>query len=143
MKRFNKVLAMFLVVMMCVSMLAVTVSAKGLYYTQSGAELFNGDEWEYTFTVYCNSVNVGRMIYGFDTDFFNEDYVWSICNTGNAKSYLERVDYDEGEWSSYKSVGNYAKLEKTHKSATVIYGFDFTAVQCTLIGYHDESAVKP
>ena len=97
------------------------------------------NEWENTTTYKQNNVKIGIMIYGFDKDWINEDYVWTKGDECNTTAAIKRDGYD----TVYKSgssagIGKYSKIEINHKTYNVYYKITFSA---TYVGTITESTV--
>lgn len=127
MKRTLKFLSMLLVVVMATanSVMPVKAASTGYYDSTnvSGASKFTS-EWEMTRTYKIGSTTIGYMIYGYDTDWINEDYVWTKATECYSKAMVYRNGYDSN-WDycegSEKGKNSYSKIEVTHRTYYVYY----------------------
>ncbi|MBU3192284.1 mediterrocin family bacteriocin, partial [Clostridium bowmanii] len=59
------------------------------------------------------------FIYGYNTDWFNEDYVYGMCST----SHYSAISNGNGPHSSAMVAGNsWANLEVLHSGTGIYYG---------------------
>ena len=78
MKRFTKYFALVLTVAMCLAMLATPASAVAVVAREkTGAATTFDNSWEFSVDVTCLGIDVGVLIYGFNTAWIDEDYVWT------------------------------------------------------------------
>lgn len=81
-------------------------------------------EWEKTATVYgYGNAEIGKLCIGYDTDYINEDYVWTDSNVYNHYSYINNAIAERT--SSMATTSNWAKIEVTHYSDFPTYGIIF------------------
>ena len=99
-------------------------------YATTVAERFIGvstmfdDEWEQTahYSQKSSGRSIGKMVYGYDTDWINEDYVWTWGYESETTALLKRDGYDETYQSGSKAAStSYSKCERNHKSYRVYY----------------------
>lgn len=87
--------------------------------------------WEKTVTYKLDNAkktNIGSMTYGFDTDWINEDYVWTMSMEGYSLAELQRIGVDdELQYGSKKGMKKYSKIEVKHKNTHVKYQIKFYA----------------
>ena len=70
------------------------------------------------------------MIYGFDKDYINEDYVWTKATESYSRAMLHREGHDKASIycaGSKKGKGDYSKIEVTHKTYYVSYKIELSA----------------
>ena len=100
--------------------------------------------WERTIEIYDGDTSgpmIGTMIYGFDTDFIDEDYTWTQSLSHYARAIVGNVNGNY--YGSYKKgSGSYSKVEKTHVgNALSLHTYkmefntnSFNASDCVIIG---------
>lgn len=147
MKHFKSIFALLLVVVLLVS--ALSISASAAYYntdTNNGHGSSKFDKaWEKTRIYRVNSSVIGKMIYGYDTDWIKEDYVWTIATECYSRSYLFRDGYDTSYVSDSRSdVGRneYSKTERVHKTYYVNYRIKFSATYSNVTISEIRTSVK-
>lgn len=89
---------------------------------------FSGNEWESKCDVYKSSNNsiIGEFVFGYDTDFINEDYTWTR-GSYSCKAGVMRHNFDSDfSWSFAHDSWNWGKKEVTHLSDSVSYAIRFT-----------------
>ena len=129
MKKINKLIPTVTAIMMAVITTALPVSAAGYANTAStrGSGSFTS-EWEKTRTYKYNSKTIAYMIYGFDKDFINEDYVWTKSTECYSTAMLKRDGHDTSYCKgSQKGKNKYSKIEVTHKTYYVYYKMSLSA----------------
>lgn len=121
MKKFAKLMALCLVMVMAVSTFAMSASAAGvLEIGVTGGESAFEDAWELSVDVSSNGKKIGVMVYGFNTAWIDEDYVWTKSVTGTSKAGVYRSGMDSSiNWGTEKNAGTFSKSEVTHKTNTV------------------------
>lgn len=131
MKKLSKMFAAFLAMVVLVAAFAMPASA---YYenhineTEPTGKFFTY-EWEKTVTYRVSNKDIGTMTYGFDMDWFNEDYVWTKGTECETTAMLQRLNNDISYISGSKAKkGSYSKVEQNHQSYSVNYKirFEFT-----------------
>lgn len=131
MKNTVKLLSMMLVIALMISIAVVPASAAG--YTDStsvsGSSGFTS-EWEKTRTYKSGSTIIGYMIYGYDTDWIYEDYVWTKATECYSTAMVYRDGYDTG-WDyctgPEADKNTYSKIEVTHRTYYVYYKMELSA----------------
>ncbi len=122
------------IALLCAAVIGVTsVMSTQVSAVTTGSSLVNGsdkfkNEWEKTKTYYQNGVEIGSMIFGFDTWAIDEDYVWTIAKECYSKARIKRNTVDE-DWviGPEKGKNKYSKIEVTHKNFSIYYGIEFSA----------------
>ena len=95
-----------------------------------GASFFKEDvEWEKTRTYYKGSTKIGTMIYGFDTDWTDEDYCWTMATECYSTSRVFRDGYDVAWQEDDPDVekNKWSETEITHRTYYVKYLMNFSA----------------
>lgn len=147
MKHFKRFFALLLVATLLIS--ALSISASAAYYdadttSGQGSYRFN-NAWEKTRTYKTGNTTIGQMIYGYDTDWINEDYVWTKANECYSRSYLFRDGYDTGYGSDDSSdvgKGKYSKTEWKHRTYYVNYRIKLSATYSNVTYTTKSSSVK-
>lgn len=147
MKHFKHIFALLLVVALLASTLSISASAA--YYntdttTGQGSSRFD-KAWEKTRTYKVGNTTVGKMIYGYDTDWIKEDYVWTKATECYSRSYLFRDGYDTGYASDDNSdveKGEYSKTEWRHVTYHVNYRIKLSASYSNVTYTTSLSSVK-
>jgi len=98
-------------------------------------------EWELTREYYYKGECVVTMVYGYDTDFVDEDYTWVISTKSR---YQAALSNDNGnKTGSVKSVGDpWSKVEVTHKGKYITYSFWLNNSYSSLKATERESSYK-
>lgn len=129
MKKLTRLLAICCVfaMMFCITPFSAHAATTMDPKTESNSSRFD-NEWEKTTTYKIGTTEIGHMIWGFDKDYINEDYVWSV---GNECSTQPSV-YRDGHDTSYVNgtLGQtylYGKIEVQHKTYYVKYRITFSA----------------
>lgn len=135
MKKLKKILAVMLTAL-CVCMLFVpSCSAATTSFSRQvdiNSNSIDDDrftyEWEHTRYFYVDGVIKARLVYGYDTDWINEDYAWSKGENKQTKAGLKRANDNSGNsydteftWSDYAAKGTYSKCDLTHTRDNVYY----------------------
>lgn len=130
MKRFTKYFALVLTVAMCLAMLATPASAVAVVAREkTGAATTFDNSWEFSVDVTCLGIDVGVLIYGFNTAWIDEDYVWTKAFVGTSQAAICRVGKDSAEiYGSEARADAYSKIEVSHKTNTVQYFSAFSAI---------------
>lgn len=128
--RKKRIVTMFTAAAVTAALLGTTASASTVAYNaRANADLFKSD-WERTaiYTLASNGVEIGQLVFGFDTDYFDEDYAWSYGTQCDTRAGVRRMNYDEGyNRSSWKTCGNWSKVEVLHKVTHVRYNIEWRA----------------
>lgn len=128
MKKIRRVLSMTLVVMLMISITAVPVSAAGYSdHAYVGTSVSFTSEWEKTRTYSVSSGIIGYMVYGYDVDWINEDYVWTKATECYSTASVQRAGHDTSYCSGTEQGKNtYSKIEVTHQTYYVYYKIAFS-----------------
>lgn len=107
-------------------------AANGGTMNVSGENRFT-EEWEYCLAYSYNGVQAWTMYYGYDTDWINEDYTWTISQTGESTAYVYRNGYDTDKKCTGPTgkAGKYSKIEVTHRTADVDDSCSFSDLPAT------------
>lgn len=131
MKKSVKILSMILVVVLMTSIFVMPASAAG--YTNSTSETSSSSftsEWEKTRTYKVGSTVIGYMIFGYDTDWVYEDYVWTKATECYSTAMVYRSGYDSN-WEyctgTEQAKNTYSKIEVTHQTYYVYYKMKLSA----------------
>lgn len=126
----KRIVTMFTAAAVTAALLGTTASASTVsYVARSDANLFKSP-WERTatYTLSSNGVEIGRLVFGFDMDYFDEDYAWSYGTQCDTRAGVRRMYYDEGyNKSSWKTYDNWSKVEVLHKVTYVRYNIEWRA----------------
>ena len=131
MKKMVKMLSVVMVIVIMATIMVLPASAAGYSNNASvrSSSTFNS-EWEKTRTYKVGSDTIGTMIYGYDTDWINEDYVWTKATECHSTAMVYRDGYD-ADWSycagPEKGRNTYSKIEVTHRTYYVYYKMKFSA----------------
>lgn len=118
-KLIKKIAATGAAIMMAMSISTMGASATDKHKTRSNC--FNKD-WEYSVTYKVGKKEVGMMVYGFETDWINEDYSWTKGYECDTKAGVQRsIDGKKINWSGYASCDKWSKEEVTHKGYKTVY----------------------
>lgn len=100
-------------------------------------------EWEHTRTYKVGSTIIAYMIYGFDTDWVKEDYVWTKSKECYSTAKVRRKGYElkycEGP---EKGRNEYSKIEVAHKTYYVFYRIELSATYSGVVCTVASSSVK-
>ncbi len=132
-KSLVKAVSFLMAIMMMSALFCMSAfAANGGTMNVSGENRFT-EEWEYCLTFSYNGVQAWTMYYGYDTDWTNEDYTWTISQTGESTAYVYRNGYDTDEKcaGSTAEAGKYSKIEVTHRTADVDYSCLFSDLPAT------------
>lgn len=106
------------------------------------SKLFHS-EWERTRTYRVGSTTIASMVYGYDTDFIDEDYAWTKSKECYSTAMVKRDGYDTSYlYGSQKGKNIYSKVEVTHETYYVSYGINLTATYRDVSYSTIESSVK-
>lgn len=112
----------------------LALPAKASYYPTAvekrGISYFKDDvEWEKTRKYYKGSTLIGTMIYGFDTDWTDEDYCWTKATECYSTSRILRDGYDVAWQEDEPDVGknSWSETEIKHRTYYVKYQMKFSA----------------
>lgn len=121
MKKFTKLMTACLASILIVATFVMPASAAGILEVGViGGESAFDDSWELSVDVSYNGTDIGVMVYGFDTAWVNEDYVWTKSYVGTSKAGLYRYGKDSSiNWGSEKGAKIFSKSEAQHKTNTV------------------------
>lgn len=116
----KKVLSKTIVGMMLVA-IATTSGAviSEAYSVDNGNKKFKS-EWELSTT--CDDKK-GILIYGFDTNFTDEDYAKAYHTKRNHYAYLKNGNGSVS--GSNKKKGEWSTAEATHKGSKITYGISY------------------
>ncbi len=147
MKHFKHIFALLLVVALLVSALSISASADYSNTdstTGHGSSRFN-NAWEKTRTYKVGNTTIGKMIYGYDTDWIKEDYVWTIATECYSRAFLFRDGIDTSYASDdrkYVGKGEYSKTEWMHRVYHVNYRIKLSATYSNVTYTTKSSTVK-
>lgn len=121
----NKIICAVLISgMLCVFNSTCATAANAKITTLKPAGVSFSSEWEKTSTVYgYGNLEIGKLCIGYDTDYINEDYVWTDSYVYNHYSYINNAIAERT--SSMATTSNWAKVEVTHYSDFPTYGIIF------------------
>lgn len=124
-----KAISLLMVIMLMSGLLCISAFAvNGRTMNVSGDDKFS-QEWEYALHYSYNGVQAWTMYYGFDTDWTDEDYTWTIANNGESTAYVFRNGYDtECCEGPTKEAGKYSKIEVTHRTTDVDFSCLFSSL---------------
>lgn len=146
MKQFTKLMAVCLVTGLIVCSLAIPVSAAGVVSISVTGESETAfeDPWEFSVNVSSNGTAIGVIVYGYDTAWINEDYVWTKSFTGDSQAGVYRPGKDSStNWGPKKGENTYSKIEVHHNSNTVVnYAFFSAAGESVTLSLPYASNVK-
>lgn len=128
MKTIKKFTLMFFAIVVSCCLLTVS-SLAGSSDTASKSKSSDfQNEWEKTRTYTSNGKTIGYMTFGYDTDFFKEDYVWTKGSGYKTTASIKREAYDVDFLSaSQAKSGKYSKKEVRHVTFYVTYQIDFSS----------------
>ncbi len=126
------VTAMAAIATVCVSIGSLSANATTCIQARKDERLYDneweriayywGDRWSDNGKI---NVSMGRMVFGYDMDFFDEVYNWTRGDDASTKPGIrfmydgEGADYSPAEanytWGSYKDIGKYSKLERKYE----------------------------
>lgn len=115
----KKIAAVGAAIMMAASISTMGAGATDKYKTSEGQDF--DDDWEYSITYKVGSTQVGLMAYGYDTDWFNEDYSWTKGYESDSKAGVKRSGDSVVNWNSYASRNVWSKEEVNHNTSDVKY----------------------
>ena len=131
MKIIKKIISTAMASILLLLSFSLPVQASGYYdYTDvSGQNRFK-NEWELTRTYKVGTTVIAYMTYGLDTNFIDEDYVWTKSLECNSSAWVYRDGYDTGYHyigGTEKGKGVYSKIEVAHITYHVYYKIKLTA----------------
>ena len=118
MKKLTRLLAICCIfaMMFCITPLSAHAASNMNPQSADGSSKFNS-EWEKTTTYKIGSQEIGIMIWGYDTDYIKEDYVWSVGYECSSQPAVFRDGYDTsyvtGTWGQ---TYLYGKIEVKHQT---------------------------
>ena len=115
----KKIAAVGAAIMMAASISTMGAGATDMYKTR-GDQGFTKN-WERCVTYKVGSTQVGMMAYGFDTDFFDEDYSWTMGYQCDTKAGVKRGNASTSWNSSYSGTNEWSKEEVNHNTSDVKY----------------------
>ena len=128
--RKKRIVTMFTAAAVTAALLGTTASATTVsYVARADANLFKS-AWERTaiYTLSDSGAEIGLLVFGLDTDFLDEDYAWSYGSQCDTRAGVRRMNYDEGyNRSSWKTRGNWSKVEVWHRVSYVRYNIEWQA----------------
>ena len=144
MKRTTRFLSMVTALALVFAVTAIPADAADYtnYAYVKGSSKFSS-EWEKTRTYKVGSTTVAYMIYGYDTDWINEDYVWTKSTESYSTAMVKRDGYDTSYCKgSQKGKNVYSKIEVTHKTYYVYYKVKLSATYSGISYTTASSTVK-
>lgn len=137
MKKFTKLFAFVLTIAMCICMFATTANAAidntgTISISAIAIEAGFQNSWELSIDVYCvalDLIEIGVIVFGYDTTLINEDYTWTKAYVGSSEAGVFRDGYDtQYSWGPTKSADRFSKIEVTHKTDKVYYLAKFSTI---------------
>ena len=128
--RKKRIVTMFTAAAVTAALLGTTASASTVSYVARSDDNLFKSAWERTaiYTLSDRGVEIGRLVFGFDTDYFDEDYAWSYGTQCDTRAGVRRMNYDEGyNKSSWKTYDNWSKVEVLHIVTHVRYNIEWRA----------------
>lgn len=128
--RKKRIVTMFTAAAVTAALLGTTASATTVSYVARSDDNLFKSTWERTaiYTLSDSGVEIGRLVFGFDTDYFDEDYAWSYGTQCDTRAGVRRMNYDEGyNKSSWKTYDNWSKVEVLHIVTHVRYNIEWRA----------------
>ena len=126
------------------SIVVMPASAAG--YTDKASVRNSGgfsSEWEKTKTYKVGSTTIAYMIYGYDKDWINEDYVWTKATECYSTAKVFRDGHDTSYCSGpQKGKNTYSKIEVKHQTYYVDYRIDLSATYSNVKSTTASSSVK-
>lgn len=117
--------------MLCATPLTAHAETTMPAQSASGSSKFDS-EWEKTTTYKISGTKIGHMIWGFDKDYINEDYVWSVGTECSTQPAVFRNGHDSsyvtGTWGQ---AYLYGKIEVQHQTYYVNYRMKFATTYDT------------
>ena len=129
MKKLLRLLAVCCIfaMMFCITPLTAHAATNMNPQSANGSSKFTS-EWEKTTTYKIDGQKIGIMIWGYDEDYVNEDYVWSIGYECNSKPALFRDGHDTAYVNGTSGQPHlYGKIEVKHQTYYVKYRVTFAA----------------
>lgn len=144
MKKNGRRLSMALAVVMAGSIAAFPASAAGYTnYTSIRNSSGFGSAWEKTRTYKKGSTTIGYMVYGYNTDWIKEDYVWTKATECYSTAMVYRDGYDTKYCEGPEKGKNiYSKIEVTHRTYYVNYKVEFSASYSGVTYTTSSSSIK-
>lgn len=100
-------------------------------------------EWEKTRTYKVGSTVIAYMVYGYDTDYINEDYVWTKATGCYSTAMVKRNYYDTGyQAGTQKGKNVYSKIEVKHVTYNVSYKIKLSTTYSNVTYTTASSSVK-
>lgn len=88
--------------------------------------VFDEGKWEKSESAYVGSTYVGKMVYGYDTFLFNEDYANTLGSGKRSMAALWRSGYDENPTKAdIENSGVWSECSLRHKVYYVYYYGNF------------------
>lgn len=115
----KKIAAVGAAIMMAASISTMGAGATDKNTTSKGQNFTK--RWEYSITYKSANKQVGMMAYGYDTDWFDEDYSWTKGYESDSKAGVKRGGDSAVNWNSYASMNNWSKEEVNHNTSDVKY----------------------
>ena len=115
----KKIAAVGAAIMMAASISTMGAGATDKNTTSKGQSFTTN--WEYSITYKSANKQVGMMAYGYDTDWFNEDYSWTKGYESDSKAGVKRGGDSAVNWNSYASRNVWSKEEVNHNTSDVKY----------------------
>lgn len=127
-------------------MFAVTANALSGYSTTlhvNTDDRFNGTkEWEHTRHYISGGEYIGRLVYGYDTDYVDEDYAWAYGATCYSQAIVESGG--QGHYADSAEANHYSKVQVTHEEDNddVYYYFKLSVNYSNVTAYLDTSTYE-
>lgn len=116
--KLRKIFCLFMTVITGIGLLNVeAMAAQNNSVTVGGSSSNFTNDWENTIVYYntrSSKSKVAKMVYGYETDWWNEDYTWTYGYTCSTQASITN---SKGTYSgSTKQSGRTSKIEVHHKS---------------------------
>lgn len=122
------ILGLCICAVMCGMFEPVSFQAGTLKYTSVNSASKFSKNWEETICYYTNGVAIGKMVYGYDTNWTKEDYTWTIAYQCYSTAKVKRQYVDTSAHNGSQAGKNaYSTIEVEHQSYYVTYGINFSA----------------
>ena len=144
MKRITRLMAMLATLMLMATVTIVPAAAAGYTdYAYVGTSSSFNSEWEKTRTYNVGSTTVAYMVFGYDTDWIKEDYVWTKATECYSTAMVKRGGHDTSYCEGTEQGQNvYSKIEVTHKTYYVYYKIDLSATYSNVSHTTATSSIK-
>ncbi|HZK21105.1 MAG TPA: hypothetical protein VFC76_02390 [Oscillospiraceae bacterium] len=126
MKKHFKLVITVLLIAIITSLCALPVSAATEVTKSETRSSAFSNKWEKSTFIYENGIYIGRMVWGYDTRFINEDFAWTTSPVMRTTASVKRDGIDTGYVSGPRAeADNYSKREVRHACYLVYYRLTF------------------